>query len=161
MHIFAIPPESSIGQEEGQKVRTVLDAILHIRECLDKPVVFGTALLSNQGMRTCSEEELGRDVKSQPQEQILQVDSRAIPRYSVEQMLEVQLEQIPVSDLRAYEAGSQHITRMLPLGTICCKDTVTQNWPQALLPLLTNAVGFEVSSQDRFDIVGFHGGQDG
>lgn len=75
-------------------------------------------------------------------------------------MLEVVFEQVPVPDLRARKARSQHVARMLPLGPVGGEDAISEEWLQPLFPLLANAVRFEIGGEDGFDVFRVHGEQD-
>lgn len=129
MYIFTIPLEPPIGQEQSENTRFPLDRILDIGESLNKLVIFGASFLRKQSVRACSKEEFRRDIQCQPEEQILQVDRRTVTRDFTKQVLKVFFEQVPVPNLRAHKARSQHVARMLPFGPVGGEDAVSEDWP--------------------------------
>jgi UDP-N-acetylenolpyruvoylglucosamine reductase len=72
------------------------------------------------------EEELRCGIDRQAEEELLQIDSRAIFWDMFEHKLEVALKSLDVGDLIPGEVGSQQVTAISPSLAIRVEDTMTQ-----------------------------------
>jgi len=72
------------------------------------------------------EEKLGCGIDRQAEEELLQIDSRAILWDMFEHKLEVALKSLDVGDLIPGEVGSQQVTAISPSLAIRVEDTMAQ-----------------------------------
>jgi hypothetical protein len=90
--------------------------------------IFVVCFVFAHTQRVCRviEEELGRGVDRQLEEQGLQIDRRAISGNLLEHELEVTIEGLQVRNLIARKVGPEKVPAILPLLTITVEDAVAE-----------------------------------
>lgn len=91
-----------------------------------------------------AKEEFCCRVHGQAEEEFLQVDGRAVARNGVNEMRDVRLKSVKISDLGAREVWSDHGTTSLPRSSVSIEDAMAEDWDESLGSALAQRIVFEV-----------------
>lgn len=116
-----------------------------------------TIRFGSQTVRRLAKQELRGRVHCQHEEQILQVDSRAVFGDGFDELIDVDFKRVEVADLAADEVWAQQLPRIMPCGAIGGEDAVAQQGNESVLSAISEAPFLKVQGQHRLDVLGFDG----
>lgn len=85
-----------------------------------------TVRFRSQAVRRLAKQELRSRVHCQHEEQILQIDRRAIFRDGSDELIDVDFKRGEVADLAADEVWAQELPRIVPCGPVGGEDAVAK-----------------------------------
>lgn len=126
VHKRRVCPALSLVEKEGEdgEAKVPGDGDLSTVEAYCKLGGGHGADTRSQTAGALAKEELGSAVDGKTEEELLQVDSGAVARNGLQQVRDVSLKGLDVSDLRPDKVGSKHVSTVLPLRAIGGKDAV-------------------------------------
>ena len=105
-----------------------------------------------EGVCALAEKESGRTVDGEAEEQVLKLSSGAVTGNGSYEMIDVHIETVKVPDLSAVEAGTQHLSGVLPLAAVGDEAARTKEGDDSIDAIAAERPVLEISRKNVLDV---------